>query len=51
MLDIAGTENAQAVRMIEQMEHIGKVLDEAFAPEPEIETMADEATDTVGEVI
>jgi flagellar basal-body rod modification protein FlgD len=35
ILDMAGTENGQTARIIEQMEHIGQMLDEAFAPETE----------------
>src|SRR6056297_357878 len=37
MIDMAGTEDPQVKRIIEEMEHVGEVLDQAFAPEPEEE--------------
>ncbi|GEM_PF-663164 len=37
IIDMAGTEDPQVKRIIEEMEHVGEVLDQAFAPEPEEE--------------
>jgi len=34
ILDMAKTEDLQVKQIIEEMEHIGEVMDQAFAPEP-----------------
>lgn len=47
ILDMTGTDNIQTARIIEQMEHIGQVLDEAFEPEMEIATEPEEMTETI----